>query len=152
VERGRARADARAVGVGDGDGDCGVREAAEAPGARELAVVKRGLPGAGGREHDGVPGRHARRVASREPQPAPGLAQCRRRLPRCVGPPPGPVARRRLHRSPSQIGQVVGCLVSPLRCCLVHRCSVPWSNRTPSFLFFLVIIIDFFIIFNCLFY
>jgi hypothetical protein len=101
VERGRARADARAVGVGDGDGDCGVREAAEAPGARELAVVKRGLLGAGGREHDGVPGRHARRVASREPQPAPGLAQRRRRLPRCVGPPPAPVARRRLHRPPS---------------------------------------------------
>jgi hypothetical protein len=59
----------------------------------ELAVVERGLLGAGGREHDGVLGRHARRVARGQPQPAPRLSQRRRRLLRRAR-----VHRRRLPR------------------------------------------------------
>lgn len=99
VERGGAGADAGAVGVGDGDGRGGGGEAAEGAGSLELAVVERGLLGAGGREHDGVPGRHARRVARGQPQPAPRLPQRRRRLLRRARPPP---SRARVHRLASR--------------------------------------------------
>lgn len=95
VERGGAGADAGAVGVGDGDGRGGGREAAEGAYALELAVVERGLLGAGSREHDGVPGRHARRVARGQSQPAPRLSQRRCRLLRRARPPP---SRARVHR------------------------------------------------------
>jgi hypothetical protein len=97
VERGSAGADSGAVWVRDGDGRGGGGEAAEAPAALELAVVECGLLGAGGRKHDGVPGRHARWVPRREAQPAPRLPQSRGRLLSRVRPPtaPAPLPRRR---------------------------------------------------------
>lgn len=117
VERGGAGADAGAVGVRDGDGRGGGREAAEGAGALELAVVERGLLRAGGREHDGVPGRHARRVARGQPQPAPRLSQRRRRLLRRARPPPSRarVHRRRLPRlGPPDSDRAAAVLVSLL--------------------------------------
>lgn len=120
VERGGAGADSGAVWVRDGDGRGGGGEAAEAAGAIELAVVERGLLGAGGREHDGVPWRHARRVPRREAQPTPRLPQNRRRLLRRVRPPPAPTPmgrRRGVHgvASPSdRTVALVGWSVSPL--------------------------------------
>ena len=126
MERGSAGADSGAVWVRDGDGRGGGGEATEAPGALELAVVERGLLGAGGREQDGVPGRHARRVPRREAQPAPRLPQSLRRLLSRVRPPTEAAAlprrrRRQVHglppRRPSLSDRTgaLAWLVSPLR-------------------------------------
>jgi hypothetical protein len=71
VESGSSGADPLAVGVGHGESDGGGGDAAHALGALELPVVELGLLGAGGREHDGVPGGDPGRVPHRQPQMVP---------------------------------------------------------------------------------
>lgn len=60
VEGGSAEAHACGVGVRDTEGGGGGREAAEAVGVGELAVIERAPLKAGACEHNGVPWQHVR--------------------------------------------------------------------------------------------